>query len=431
MTSVQTTRFIPLTISWNLTKRCNLACVHCYIEASAKAKTERELTPDQCLTVLDQIAKVHPEAFLILTGGEPLLRPDLFHLIRRATDIGFYCVLGSHGGLLDESVVHRLKESGLKGVGVSVDAVEAEAHDKFRGIRGAWQKTMNGITVMRKLDLDFLVETTVTPHNVDEIEQIADLSAEVGSKAFNLFFLVPTGRGASLTPLSPEQHEDMLKRLAVIQKKYAGRMLVNAKCAPHYRRVIWEDDHESPFVRTFQGGGCPAGTFYCRITPEGDVTPCPYMPLTVGNVLETPFDQLWETSSVFQEFRSNLLKGRCGACEFTDICGGCRCRALATTGDYLAEDPSCTYQPGAYGGERIRFDLEKLYGAVSAQVTGEVVRWTPEAEAKLKAVPFFVRGMVRQAVERHARKAGHPVVTEELMAELRSKMPARFTGGKK
>lgn len=421
---MQPSQFIPLSISWNLTKRCNLACAHCYIDATQKADTSGELTPEESQKVLKQIAAVNREAVLILTGGEPLLRKDIYDLVASASEMGFWCVLGSHGGLLDEKTAERLVEARLKGVGVSLDSLNPEKHNQFRGISRAWEKTVSALSVMKEKGLPFLIEMTLTRANRSEISAMVAFAYEKGAAAVNFFFLVPTGRGANLSDLSAEEYEETLQSLALIQEEYAGKLLVNAKCAPHYRRVLWERNPQSPFVRTFFGGGCPAGTYYCRITPMGDVTPCPYMPLSIGNLRETPFEILWKESPLLRDFREKSLGGRCGECEFSQFCGGCRCRAYAATGDYLAEDPSCVYQPGKHGKEKIAISAERFYGASASSDEG--LPWTEEAEEKIRAVPYFARGMVKLAVESAAKKRGMELITVSLLEELRKNMAGRF-----
>ena len=422
MTAAAAPAFIPLTVSWNLTQRCNLSCAHCYIDAGAKADKTGELDADEALRVLGQIAEVNPQAVLILTGGEPLLRQDIYSLIRASREHGFWTVLGSHGGMLGAEVADKLVEAGLKGVGVSVDSVQAVEHNRFRGIAGAWENTIAALRVMRDKGLPFLIETTVTRFNKGRLREMAAFAVEQGATSLNVFFLVPTGRGANLNDLTPAEYEEALGVLVGLQEELAGTLLVNAKCAPHYRRALWEHDPDSKFVRTFHGGGCPAGTYYCRITPQGDVTPCPYMPLPVGNLRQASFATLWRDAPVLRELREAQRGGRCGTCEFSELCGGCRCRAYATTGDYLAEDPSCTYQPGQYGGRAVPLPPERTYGAADA----EELPWTEGARARVEAVPFFARGMVKRAVEDAARRRGATVVTGELMQELREAMKGRF-----
>jgi radical SAM protein with 4Fe4S-binding SPASM domain len=181
--------------------------------------------------------------------------------------------------------------------------------------------------------------------------------------------------------------------------------------------VLYELDPGSPLLANYAHGSCPAGKYYCRITPTGDVTPCPYMPVSAGNLRDTGFAELWERAEVFTELRHRPLGGRCGACEFRELCGGCRCRAYATYGDYLAEDPACGYQPGAHGGELIRLGVEQTFGLE----VRFALPWEPSAQARLDAIPAFARAMVVQAVEAYARSQGQGTVTPALLAEVRSR----------
>jgi radical SAM protein with 4Fe4S-binding SPASM domain len=178
----------------------------------------------------------------------------------------------------------------------------------------------------------------------------------------------------------------------------------------------------SPLLRNYAHGSCPAGKYYCRITPGGDVTPCPYMPVSVGNLRESSFDTLWRTAPAFDALRDPKLGGRCGACEFSKVCGGCRCRAYATHGDYLAEDPACGYQPGGHGGAVIELPATLTFGLpVDYELT-----WEPGARERLQAIPSFARGMVVKAVEAYARGRGEHVITAALLADVRSKWGGRF-----
>jgi radical SAM protein with 4Fe4S-binding SPASM domain len=202
----------------------------------------------------------------------------------------------------------------------------------------------------------------------------------------------------------------------------AGGLLIRAKCAPHFRRIVWQLDPGSPLLRNYAHGSCPAGKYYCRITPTGDVTPCPYMPVAAGNLREASFDRIWREAAVFADLRDPRLGGRCGACEFSKICGGCRCRAYATFGDYLAEDPACAYQPGAHGGQVIDLPATMTFGLpVQCELT-----WEPGARARLDAIPSFARGMVVKAVEAYARGRGVAVITPEVLSEVRQRWGARF-----
>jgi radical SAM protein with 4Fe4S-binding SPASM domain len=415
-------RFQSHVVSWNLTKKCNLRCEHCYIEAGVIERDEAldELSTDECFDVIDQLATVNPEALLILTGGEPLLRRDVFAIAQRASDRGLWPVVGTNGVFITEELSERMIASGIRGVSLSLDALDAETHDRFRGVQGAWQNTVNGAEVLTKIGLPFIVQTTVGSHNHQEIPEIAEMAHALGARVFNLYFLVPTGRGAFISDLTAQKYEDIMGQLQALQRDFSGRMVVNSKCAPHYQRYLYEREPDSPFLKTFSmgAGGCPAGTHYVGIRPNGDVTPCPYLPVYGGNLRETPFQEIWDSSKVFTDIRKrNDLGGRCGPCEFSQVCGGCRARAFGATGDFLAEDPWCVYEPGKYGGERISFDEKTTYGIASDQA-GQIF-WTEEAKTVLKAAPSFVRGMVRKRAETHARDQGKTEITGEMMHTLR------------
>ena len=413
-------RFQTHVVSWNLTRLCNLRCQHCYIEAGPLKKGELagELSTEECLRVVDQIAEVNPNALLILTGGEPLLRRDVFEIARYANGRGFWVVVGTNGVKITHDLVRRMIESGIRGVSLSLDALDPAAHDRFRGVEGAWENTVTGSRILNELGLPFIVQTTIGRHNVGEIEAIARYAFELGARVFNLYFLVPTGRGAFISNIEPEEYEAAMGRLREIQAEFQGRMLVNSKCAPHYQRVLYEHDPESPFLKTFGAGagGCPAGTHYCGITPTGDLTPCPYLPVYGGNLRERSFREIWEGSEVFTRIRARkALGGRCGACEFNAVCGGCRARAFGKTGDYMAEDPWCVYEPGRHGGGLIQFGGAVTYGLPDARA----MRWTAEAEERLREAPSFVRGMVSRRVEEYARRQGYAEVTAAVMDEVR------------
>jgi radical SAM protein with 4Fe4S-binding SPASM domain len=432
-------------ISWNLTQRCNLFCAHCYMSAFSGADTANELSTAECRRVMDEIAQVNPQVFLILTGGEPLLRKDIFDLAAYATEKDFTVVLGTNGVLLREPQAKLMRQHGIVGASLSLDSTEAQKHDRFRHLPGAWEGAVRATKVLRDAGLDFSLHMSVTDWNVGEIPAMIDLAQELDARVLNFFFLVRTGRGSNLTDISAAQYETILTALARAQGVgsserppasafttqedpwslpvgMAGRLLIRAKCAPHFRRIIWELDPTSPLLQNYAHGSCPAGKYYCRITPEGDVTPCPYMPVIAGNLRQTSFASLWQHASVFDDLRDSHLGGRCGTCEFSKICGGCRCRAYATSGDYLAEDPACTYQPGQHGGTVIELPASQTFGI---EVTQEL-QWDEAARARLKAIPSFARGMVVKGVEAYARSQGYQVITPELLTEVRQTWGARF-----
>ncbi len=430
-------------ISWNLTQRCNLRCAHCYMSAFAGADASRELTTEECRRVMDEIAQVNPNVFLILTGGEPLLRKDLFHLAAYATEKGFTVVLGTNGVLLRERQARLMCQSGIQGVSISLDSTDPKRHDAFHHHLGAWQGAVRATEVLRAEGIDFSIHTSVTSWNVEEVPAMIDLAGSLRAKVLNFFFLVRTGRGKYLTDITPEMYERILTYFARVQDVgdgqraipqetsafdrqaepwsvpagRAGRLLIRAKCAPHFRRIIYTLDPRSSLLRNYAHGGCPAGKYYCRITPNGDVTPCPYMPVAVGNLRQQAFSAIWQDAAVFHELRDPQLGGRCGICEFSKICGGCRCRAYATFGDYLAEDPACSYQPGRYGGRLVTLPEEQTFGL---EVEFELP-WEEAAKARLTKIPSFARGMVVKAVEAFAKSKGSSEVTPGLMLEAKER----------
>lgn len=408
----------PYAISWNTTYRCNLRCNHCYLDTNALTRqSASELSTQEGFRLIDQMAELNPNLLLILTGGEPLLRKDIYDLASHASQKGMMVVLGTNGNLIDDDIARKLRESGVTGIGISLDSIVPERHDKFRGIPDAWDDTLNGIEACRRQGIEFQIQTTVTRENFHEIPDIVEFSYRLGAKVFNLFFLVCTGKGQDLTDITPKQYDQALRQLYEIQKKYQGKMMVGAKCAPHYRRIVYEQDTSSPLIRAY-AGGCPAGTHYCRITPEGDVTPCPYMPNISGNVREKSFAEIWKSTADFQILRDASLHGRCGVCEFQYICKGCRARALATTGNQMDEDAWCDYIPGKYGNKVIHLATSEIFGTEE----DFTLAWSIEAKGILKQIPSFGRGMVIKGVERFATKNNYPEVTVDVMRAARQEM---------
>ena len=396
---------VPYIISWNLTYSCNLRCRHCYIDASRKMPGE--LSREEAMRVLDEIADVHPETMLILSGGEPLLRPDLEDLVTRSAELGMMPVLGTNGTLLSPEKARRLAKRGLAGVGISLDSLLSARHDDFRGKKNSWNEAVGGIRSAREAGLEAQVQITLTRDNWKELPDVIRFSKELGSRAITVFFLVCTGRGQDLVDLSPEEYEEVLGFLAGLKSE---GIMVRPRCAPVYRRVLAQRDPDSILLKS-DAGRCMAAKNYCRITPEGNVTPCPYMPASGGNLRESSFGEIWNSSKLFQSLRNPELQGRCGSCEYREVCGGCRARAFALKGDPLSEDPWCLYQPGTDGALAAEPQLE--------------IEWTPEAEGRLKKVPFFVRNVVRSAVEGLASRKNVTTVTPELMDEARRTMGRR------
>src|SRR6266511_2566275 len=476
----------PYVISWNLTYRCNLACEHCYLDAGVTPLVgtdnfadRSELGTEECFSVIDEIGTFAPECVTILTGGEPLLRRDILEIVRRASERGLWVVVGTNGVSITENVARRLADAGARGLSLSLDALDPDRHDRFRKVRGAWRNTVEGAEILNRTGLPFIVQTTAGSHNLSELEAIADFAHDrLAAKVWNLYFLVPTGRGQFVSDITPAQYDEVLASLYQIQRKYDRRMLVNAKCAPHYIKTVLEnaggatdpiptdarlrqgcggqaESARAPFdpaqgspswpgsspIRTYSGGagGCPAGTHYMGIRPNGDVTPCPYLPVFAGNLRRSPLADLWTSSALFADIRRRTsLGGRCGECEMNGHCGGCRARAYGMSGDLMAEDPLCPHTPGTFVGS----PLLALRGADGVGPTsplqgfGETpplieyggesprsIAWHDAAAARMKKIPAFVRGMVVKTVEESCRKSGVDRVTVEELEQIRARMP--------
>ncbi len=405
--------FKPYLVALNLTKRCNLKCAHCYLDATTKsAGGDDELTTDECVRLIDQIAEVNKGCLLVITGGEPLVRPDILDIARYAVKLGFMVVFGTNGMLIDDRMATQLVEIGVMGVGISIDSLDPQKHNAFRGVPGAWEAAVAGIEASKRNGLQFQVHFSAQPMNYQELPAVVEWAHGLGARVLNVFFMVCTGRGEELTDITPAQYEEVLGFLVKCQDDYQG-MLIRARCAPHFKRLAYEKDPNSPITKAtgYMGGGCLAGTNYARVTPNGEVTPCPYMPLSAGNVREKSFVDLWEKSDIFNSFRYPQLKGKCGDCEYSDICGGCRARPYVDHGDWLDEDQWCLYTPK--GGEKIKvaFNVEEA----------SVLQWDDAASLRLSRIPYFLRAMVKKGVEKHARENGITTVTIELMEELRKK----------
>jgi radical SAM protein with 4Fe4S-binding SPASM domain len=296
-------------------------------------------------------------------------------------------------------------------------------------VRGAWQNTVDGAQILNRTGLPFIVQTTAGSHNRGELEAIADFAHDrLGAKVWNLYFLVPTGRGQFVSDMTPAQYDEVLASLYRIQRKYDRRMLVNAKCAPHFIKTVLEHagTDTDPKFRTYSdgAGGCPAGTHYMGIRPNGDVTPCPYLPVFAGNLRRAGLTELWNSSQLFSDIRRRgALGGRCGACEMNTQCGGCRARAYGMTGDLMAEDPLCTHTPGTFVGSPLLMLGGSKGGLKYGADSPPTIAWDDAASARMKRIPAFVRGMVVRAVEDSCRKNGISRVTAEELERIRARMP--------
>ena len=409
---------VPHVIAWNLTRRCNLECAHCYISAGAWHAAADEMSTADCLRVVEEILEVSPAPMLILSGGEPLLREDLEAIARRAADGGATVVVGTNGTRLTRERIDALMAAGVRGVAVSIDSLDPAYHDRFRHGAGSLGETLAAIERLREAEFDFVVQTTVTRGNRAEIARLAAWAAGKGAVSFNCYFVVATGRASGMHGLSPRENDEVLAELVRLGREYRGRMMVRSKCQPQIMRHAYVDDPESGLLD--YATRCPCGVQYCRITPDGKVTPCPYMPVEAGDLARATFGEIWRGSQVFRELRATELGGRCGRCEFRVVCGGCRARAYAQDGDWLAEDPACSYEPT--GRAPVVEPRLVAYGSAPKPA----LAWSAAARERMDRVPGFVRGVVTARVEKYAAERGFPIVTEEVIDEVRSALPIDF-----
>jgi len=362
----------------------------------AGRKDEKELSTEECFSLIDELKSLGTE-MLILTGGEPLLRRDIYDISRYASEKGIWVVMGTNGVLVTQKVAKKMIECGVKGVGISIDSLDPEKHNNFRGGPNAWEYSVKAMDICKKEGLEILMQTTVMEMNYNEIPEMIAFAREKGAWSFNLYFLVHAGRGKKMNDLTAVQTHDMLEKLVDIQDEYRP-MLVRSKCAPQFKQIAFEKG-----LAGLESGGCMAGTQYARITPGGEVTPCPYMDVIAGDLREQSFSDIWQSSAVFEELRdTSLLKGRCGVCEMKELCGGCRCRSYAAFDDYLQEDPACTYQPDG-SKEILQFNQ---------------IIWSEEAQSRLDKIPIeFIRNKVKSGIEAYALRKNIHIITNELMQE--------------
>ncbi len=358
----------PRLIFWELTTGCNLRCIHCRASATELSSPD-DLSTDAALALIDQFAEYAP-LILVLSGGEPLYRDDVFLLAERAAEKGLKVALASNGTLIDRKVAQRIKRSGVLRVAISLDGADYAVHDSFRGMPGSFFRALNGLSYLKEVGISTQINTTITRHNAGQLPAIYDLALSIGADALHTFLLVPVGCGLAIAEeqtVPPEQGEDILNWL--YDREREGKIELKATCAPHYYRVRKQRQVEERRAGTLpaaQGAnghpragipsrhpelsavtrGCLAGSGVCFVSHRGQVFPCGYLPVAAGDLLHQSFHEVWENSTVFQLLRDTAnLTGKCGICEFRNLCEGCRARAYAATGDYLGEEPSCIYQP--------------------------------------------------------------------------------------
>jgi heme b synthase len=338
-------------IAWEITRSCNLACKHCRAEAHPEPYPG-ELSTEEAHALIETFPKTG-SPIIIFTGGEPMLRPDWPELVAHVKELGLKPVMSPNGTLLSDENVKKMVEVGVERVSISIDGADALSHDNFRGVPGAFEASMRGIDILKANGVEFQINTTVTRGNLGNFKDIFQLAERLGSKAWHIFLLVPTGRAAKLGAevITAEEYEEVLNWFYDFRK--TTDMQLKATCAPHYHRILRQRAKEEGIPVTFENfgldavsKGCLGGMGFCFISHVGQVQPCGYLDLDCGNVREKPFPEIWAESQQFLALRDQKqYEGKCGPCEYHKVCGGCRARSHTMYDNYLAEEPLCSYKP--------------------------------------------------------------------------------------
>ena len=403
-------QFIPRLIFWEVTKGCNLRCIHCRASAT-ELSSPSDLSTATALGIIDQIA-AFARPILVLSGGEPLFRSDIFQLARYGTDRGLRVALATNGTLVTREVAGMIVDAGVRRVSISLDGSDPLTHDTFRGIPGAFEAAVRGLRNLKERGMSVQINMTIARHNARQLPQVLELARSLGADALHTFLLVPVGCGVDIAAeqmVPPQEYEAMLHWF--YDRSLEGGIELKATCAPHYFRVLRQrraqerraagaygrhapaagpaspeipgtigptdmampgatgivlnPSHAAPPPQAtgHPGGhpdgmsamtkGCLAGTGVCFISHQGEVFPCGYLPVMAGSLKQQSFADIWRNAPVFEALRdTGNLKGKCGCCEFRNVCMGCRARAFAATGDFLDEEPFCVYEPRTARAER-------------------------------------------------------------------------------
>jgi radical SAM protein len=340
----------PMLVIWETTQACDLSCAHC--RASAQPlRAPDELTTAQARALLDEV-KRFGSPLMVFTGGDPLKRPDLFELMQYSAGLGLRTnVSPSATPLLTPEAVRHFKECGLARMAVSVDGPDAATHDTFRGVDGSFDRAMVALREAQRIGLETQVQTTITRRNMHQIRAMADMVEGIGGRMWSLFFLVVTGRALANDDLTPEEYEKVFEDL--YQVSLISSYDVKTTEAMHYRRYVAQRLQQEPNAYSnsrkmmYRTAGVSDGKGFVFVSHTGEICPSGFLPISAGNVLRDSLVEVYRNSALFCSLRDmDQREGKCGLCEYRNICGGSRSRAYACTGNYLAEDPRCTYQPG-------------------------------------------------------------------------------------
>lgn len=326
---------------WESTSLCNLSCVHCRRLDTAEQAAQNDLSTDQVRAVLDSAANLGSPV-VVFSGGEPLMRSDWRELADYARKLALPTALATNGTLIDSATADDIAAAGFRRVSVSLDGANADVHDRFRGVAGAFDAAMAGIAELCKANVPFQVNATIAAHNIAHCDELYNLARSLGAVALHLFLLVPVGCGTQIAEshrISPAEYEGVLNW--VLDKHRDDSFEIRATCAPHIYRLA-----ENRGISLRGSRGCMCGLSVVFVSHQGEVFPCGYLPVSCGSVREQPLAEIWQNSNVLHSLRDfDKLTGKCGQCAFRDVCGGCRARAFAASGDYLAADPTCKYAP--------------------------------------------------------------------------------------
>jgi AdoMet-dependent heme synthase len=338
-------------VAWETTRNCNLSCVHCRASATC-GPYSGELDTAHAFRLLDQIARVG-QPIVILTGGEPLLREDIFDIAAYGTAHGLRMVMAPNGTLITPAIARKLAVSGIKRISVSLDGSDARSHDRFRGVPGAYEGALRGIEHAKTAGIEFQINTTITKTNLEQIPKILQLAEQLGAVAHHIFLLVPTGRGKYIVDQAIDAAEYEKTLNWFYDQRNRTPLQLKATCAPHYHRILRQRAKAEGQTVTFQTHGldavtqgCLAGSGFCFVSHRGIVQPCGFLDLHCGDVTRDDFGDIWRNSPNFKKLRDpNLLQGKCGICEYRKVCGGCRARAHEAVGDFMEAEPLCLYEP--------------------------------------------------------------------------------------
>jgi len=330
---------------WEMTTACNLNCVHCHA-AGGKPGAD-ELTTEQARSLLNDLSRVRNFRMMAFTGGEPLMRPDFFELLAHSKELGFTNTIATNATLIDDNVARRLRDHGVAIAAVSLDGFTAETHDRVRGLAGSFDAAVEGMRALARAGILLHINITAMEYNMDQLDRLMTLIDDLDTGILLFYQLVPVGRGRSIekAALGKEANEWLANFMAKAQSR--TNAIVEPVAAPQYWSFLLKRAHISNGIglsvaeKIFHG--CSAGRGFIYIKPDGAVWPCPFIEMSCGNVREKTFSDIWSGSKVLHDLRRRewLLKGQCGECQYRRMCGGCRGRAWATTGDYLSEDPCC------------------------------------------------------------------------------------------